>query len=228
MRNFWQKYKEYVVIFLYLVFIWVLFNFVVKPLILNIVDNADSIQKITLNHEIRKKRLEELPKLKEQFDFVQKEEGNINVLISREQAVALIEELEKLSAATQNEILMQIEEKEPEKSNKNIENKKEKTLIENLPNDKYLRIKIRVSGKFGNVINFIQKLENLEYFSDVISVQISNKDLGSSVQSFQISQPYSSTTNPFASGGSGGQEEKNENQEIKIKAILDAVFYLKN
>lgn len=227
MRNFWKKYKEYIIIFLYLVFIWVLFDFVVKPLIQDIIDNADNIQKITLNHEIRKKRLEELPKLKEQFDFIQKEEGNIQVLISREQAVSLIEKLEKLSTDTQNEILMQIEE-EPEKSKKNVENKKEKTLIENLPSDKYLRIKIRVSGKFGNLVTFIQKLENLEYFSDVLSVQISNNESGSFDQSSQMSQAHSVAANPFINSNSSGQEESNEKQEAKINSTLDVVFYLKD
>ncbi len=51
-----------------------------------------------------------------------------------------------------------------------------KTVLGSLPSQEYLQMKIELKGDYNSIIKFIDFLENLEYYCDIVAIQMRNAD----------------------------------------------------
>ncbi len=220
MKILWNKYKELIAIITYVIILAALFYFVIKPFAESVNSKIEKVQEKTVNQERQMKKLNELAELKEQFEMIQREKENIQVLISPNNLVALIEEIEKVAEETNNKIIISAEEKKKTKKSKDSKNdEKKEDLIANLPSDKYLKMNILLSGSYNSIIDFIRKVENIKYWSDIVSINISNKELGFANRR--------SGSSPFISSRGESDDEEKFFEPGDISSILGIVFYLK-
>src|SRR3990167_6922313 len=193
MADKWKKYKEYIVSVLFFVVLILVYIFIVRPLAAKIGENKE--------------------KIKEKEEIYRKNEDYVkNVLARQDQVVELVEELEKLAKDTGNEIKIEINEEKKEKDKKA---KKDEESIK-LPSENYLQMKILVYGKYRDIFNFIKKLENINFWNDIISLNITKRETS------QFSRPdnVSIFENP------GGINPSNEQASKNVTAVMEAVFYL--
>lgn len=224
MKNIWKKYKIYLSILIYLFFIGLVYFLLVRPLLAEIKDKNNKIQEKISDQEIKAEKLAEIPSLRSQFDMINNEEDKINVSFNRESAVMLIEKLEKVSEETGNEIKIELVEEKADIKNpgnsKKTESKEGDNLVSSLPSDNYIKMRIKLSGEYENLLDFIRRLENMEYYSDVISIKATKEQEKISNQA-----PISS---PFEGEDLINEEKTSIEEKNRISSILEVVFYLEN
>ena len=227
MNNFLKKYREGIAILIYAVLVGCVVYFVVMPLKAEITNRRDGLQEEISNKEGKQKKILEIPKIKDQYVTVKNESKDMDVLLKRDDAVILMERLEKLAEETGNEIKIGVLDNDPNgkisaaakskvKSDKNKE--PAKTIVDQIPTDTdLLEIKISLVGNFNDIVKFIDRLENMEYYSDIIGIEIKKNDTKTTVES-PLAVP-----DPFAAKQTG-QKAADPN---KLIGELDTVFYLK-
>lgn len=226
MKKFFKKQREILTIFAYIGIIASLVCFVIFPLIGKINDVADRIQEESLNQEIAKQRLNEIPKMQQQYQMLEKDERLLDVLLDKNNAVPLIERLEKLAQDSQNKIAISVQEqsalvqKNTLKTNKkNAEN--EKLIIDSLPSAEYLQMKIVLTGNYDSIVKFLEHLENLDYYSDIIGLDMKKVEIENEAQEVE---PEVS----FGSRRAYPAKKENNAQIIEAtRASVDVVFYTK-
>lgn len=231
MTNFWKKYKISSVIALYLLAISVLLYFVVRPLFTKISLSTDKIQEIIVNQKDKENRLGEIPKLKDQFAFVQEKEIELPDFLSGDKAVGLIEEIEKIAGDSDNKITIEMKENKtknaagakPEPAKKEA---KDGSIIGDLPSESYLEMKISLNGSYNNLVKFIEKVELMESFSDIISISIvPNRDM---TEKTGISSSNNIFIKPAAGQDKKTASQENIEKEAKLDSAISIVFYIKN
>jgi hypothetical protein len=222
MSEFLKKNRQYVTIATILVIFWASVQFGILPLISLINEKSNLIQEKSLDRENRMKRIQELPKLKEQFNVVSEKEPVFQVLVKKEEALMLIEDIESIAKDSGNKIEIKIQ--DPAKNDTNSSNAKkdsskdkDKKVDESLlkpANDNYLAMDISISGTYNSLVAFIQKIENMKYWSDIISIKVSMASPEDQSRSTDI---FSSTQLIDTSNVS--------NNQAKLAAVISAVFY---
>ena len=227
MNNFLKKYREGIAILIYAVLVGCVVYFVVMPLKAEITNRRDGLQEEISNKEGKQKKILEIPKIKDQYVTVKNESKDMDVLLKRDDAVILMERLEKLAEETGNEIKIGVLDNDPNgkisaaakskvKSDKNKE--PAKTIVDQIPTDTdLLEIKISLVGNFNDILKFIDRLANMEYYFDIIGIKIKKNDTKTTVES-PLAVP-----DPFAAKQTG-QKAADPN---KLIGELDTVFYLK-
>lgn len=225
MKEFLHKKRLYLSIFVYLLLMAALLAFITVPLMKRIQIKMDEFQKKNEDYEIRRNRLGEIPRLKVQFEMAEIEESNINFLLDKNNTINLIERIENLSSSTGNEIKIEVMEKESNLTVENIEMKQkeksrnkgaEKKLIDDFAELKYLKFKINIKGKYDNFVNFVEKIENLNYHSDIIAIK-TGKVVESKDKVFQ--NPYNPATEK------ANPDEKKVENDI-LESSVEILFYL--
>lgn len=220
MKKIFQKQREIIIILTYVGVILVLVYFVILPLLSKIEGVNNQIQEESMKQEIVKQQLGELPKIQQQYDTLQKNEGTIDVLLDKNKAVTLIESLEKLAQDSGNKIEISVQNSQLQK-NVTVATTKtpaDKTLINTLPSSDYLQMQIILTGDYNKVVNFISKIENMEYYSDIIGIKMMHSDLAGNnevINSFN-SVSINNSDKISSKSNAGG-----------LKATLDVVFYTK-
>lgn len=228
MKKFFQKQRETMAIFVYFVAIMAVVCFVSMPLLGGINKVRDQIQEEILKQEIIRQQLGELPKIQEQYEMLIKKESVVDVLFDKNNAVTLIEKLEGLAQSGNNKIEISVQDKpkstQENKSSQSLSKKKdtEKELVEYLPSQDYLQMKITITGSYNSIVDFIKKLESFEYYCDITSIQIKQAE-SDNKQVADIG-----VANPFDSNHAMENQEVVENiEDKKITADFDVVFYTK-
>lgn len=221
MQEFWKKYKEFIALTGYALVLASLFNFGAKPLMKSISERADRIQEEIIDQERRANKLGELSKLREQAGVIKSEEENMRVLISRDQVVALLEEIEKNAQVSGSGVAIEIEEEsQPVKKEEQKSGESQKKMIGGLVFNNYIKMKISLSGKYNNCVKFIHKIENTKYWSDIISLKVSG-----SKPSLQSREEGLSPFQRLAEKKAGETKEKiAENSNVNV--VIEMAFYL--
>ena len=73
---------------------------------------ADNAQRDILDHDIVRQRVNEIPRMQQQYQLVEKNENILDVLLDENEAVQLIEELEKIAQDSQNTIVITMQEQD--------------------------------------------------------------------------------------------------------------------
>jgi hypothetical protein len=233
MKKFLKNQRELIALAAFLIVVSLLGYFVVKPLFSKIVITKNDIEEVAIKQDIKKQRLNELPRISQQYAEISDQKDKTDILLDKQQAVVLIERLEKLAQETNNKISISIQGDVPQQKNSsassNARNNPEATaLIDALPSKDYLKLRISLLGDYNGIFGFINKLENLEYYSDITGININHEtqsELSSSgTGNFDVSNSFE-TKSSSAKNNTG----KNAmNGGYGLAAFLDVVFYSKN
>lgn len=237
MKSFWQKYKEGIVIFIYLVMIAALIYFGIVFFMRKIDEKRNKIEEEKLSQEVRSKKLKSIPQLKEQVEKISMEKEAFDVLLDKNNAVGLIEMLENIAQQEGVEIDISVNQvQQPQKAKKNSNSssedvnsgddskkdggtKKQKILADDLPQMEYLSLSINCHGKFGNAFAFIRRLENLRYSNDIVSFQM--KQAEKEEVSLTQSRDLFSTKQESPIG------QVNNAEDGMLDAVITTFFYYK-
>ena len=223
MKKFFQKKREIIIILVYIGIVVVLLYFVILPLIGRINSKKDQIQEEYVKQEIKQQQISELPKMEEQYNILQNNGKSVDVLLDKNDAVVLIEKLEKLAQDSGNKISISIQNTENQKNVPVVKIKPsaEDELVNNLPSTDYLRMKIIITGNYNAIVNFVHSLESFEYYCDIVAIQIKQKEEGNKPAEIGTLNPFNSKLSTD-SGRISTSDNKNEEE-----ASLDVVFYTK-
>lgn len=210
--NFWRKYNLWISAAVFLAAVFLIWFFVMSPLRKSIEANADEIQKKNIDSDIYKERVQKIPEMEKMQTTFDANRNNLKIFLNGSSEVDFIKKIESVAEETGNRITLKIEENTDQKTKKTDEKKDETDIKNALPgNNKYVTIQISLEGNYENLFNFIRKLENINYYVNVISLDL-NKDI------------VEKEANPFTSADAkktGGNIEK----EV-IKSNLEAIVYL--
>lgn len=191
--------------------------FVANPLLKKIEEKNNLIQEKIATQEINREKISKLPLFKDQFDKIEADESKIKIGLTNDRVVNLLEKIEEISGETGNKVKLEImdtsAEKTPPKSKKNAA-KEEKNIIDKLPVGRHIVINIKLAGSYRNLIEFINKIESAEYYSDIISVKIT-KELNKN-----------SSSNPFESEDLENAQKEMQEVKNEIYTDLSVAFYL--
>lgn len=226
MKDFFQKQREGITIFAYVGVVIGLVYFVILPLLGRVNGVQNQIQEENIKQEIKKQQINELPKMENQYNILSNSEKSIDVLLDKNDAVALIERLEKMADDSGDKISISIQDKivatEQKSVSASAKNKAttEDELIKNLPSTDYLQMKIIITGDYNAIVKFVRSLESFEYYCDIVAIQINKSDDNSNAAN------NGTLMNPFNSTNTNKKVAILSNDN-KLEASLDVVFYTK-
>ncbi len=190
-----KKSLPLVVTFSLLLGMGLLFWFGILPFDSFVTEKADEIQQLSVLRQNRERQIGKLPELQAQFENIRANEDTLKVLLNEEHIIDFIKTLESLTRNTGVEITIQskdgtvIQEKSVIKSLPMMKKSASSSpvgkaanttsIVDTLPYDRYLRLNIVVRGSYGNIVNFLHKMETLPYALDVVGVSM--KDRGDAV-----------------------------------------------
>jgi Tfp pilus assembly protein PilO len=230
MKDFIKKHKIVLILVIYVLLIGAVFYFVIRYFFSSIESNNNKIQETMLDQENKKKRIDELPRLQEQYQMIAMNEGKMTYLLTEDRAVDLIKEVEDLAEKTGNSINIEMlsdKDKSAVKQPNNI--KKDSNIMDlraSLPGADYLEMNIHLTGEYSNLLNFMKKIENVEYYDDIVSIVISVDDESSksdALSPFSSASAVTTNQNPDQQNSNSPSLE----QKTKINSTIGAVFYLK-
>lgn len=218
--------------------------FGVRPFLATIQARMDDIQKLSVMREYREKQLERLPDLEAQHALIGEEQGRLNIILTKDRLVEFIEALEQLALETDVTIEIESRdnafleskvtsaekpgvatkrtaapgdekgESADEPVKKSSAGAKETGIVSELPLKKFLKLTMTVSGEYGNIIRYLQRLETLPYALDVVGMHIRQQpETGDRVA------PVNGAPNPF-----GVTSESEASVQSPRTNVLEAVF----
>jgi hypothetical protein len=227
MKKFFKKQRELIAVALFFLAVGAMGYFVVAPLLKKIASIKNEIDENKIKQEIKKQRLEELPKIAQQYTSISSQQKKFDILLDKQQAVALIERLEGLAQDTNNKIQIVVQEDASAKKTADSKSKtapKVPALIDTLPRKEYLKLRITLTGDYDGVFKFVHRLESLEYYADIIEINIGQV---ASNQTTSVASLGMDGSNPFndqvAKEPALGLGDPNQ-----LATALIVVFYSKN
>jgi len=136
----------------------------------------------------------------------------------------LIEELEKLAQQTGNKINIEVkdndsEKKRKEKARNGTGDKESESLLDNFSEKDFITLDLKLEGDFEGIMIFLNKLENMKYFSDVISLYISKK------QEDENSDKSLPTDIFLGSKSDQDISQESNASEFPVNALIEVIFY---
>ena len=227
MKNFWKKYKVGVVSGIYFLILGIFIYGGIFTLVKQIKNEADEIQKKIIDNEIDNKNLAKIPQLTGDYEIFSAQEKNLDVILQKESEIEFIQSLENLAKETGNEISLKLIEeesaqaKESQKKPTKAKGKEEEDIRSKLPFENYIAIQLELKGGYPELMKFLKKLENMEYYANVISFDLKKEER----------QEESNLNNPFVSFDTISvteEKKKEENQPKEIlKSLINLVVYIK-
>jgi len=218
MADFWKKYNIWISSTLFLVLAGGLVWFVILPLEKNIRASADNIQITAIDDSLNQARIAKIPEMEKAEAAFTENKNNLDIMLNSDNEVDFIKSLESLAQETNNKIDLKIEDNTPVSPATAPGKKDPDDIRANLPYDSYLSFQINLQGKYGDALNFIHKLENMNYYVNVISFSMAKGSVDLSSSDTAVS--------PFGSG-SAAQGTDMQPQSIPVlKSSLEAVVYL--
>lgn len=221
MKIFLKKQREILAVALFLVVVFAMIYYLIYPLFNKIKNLKDDIQQSVFSQNLKQQNLSKLPKMQEQYEKIEAQENKFSSsLLRKEDAVFLIEKLEELAKRTYVSIEISIvENKQTNQTNKKGEEKT--NLVNNLPSGEYLEMKLNLSGKYADIIQFEKYLEDFVYNNDIVSLEI--KGIRKENQEIRRSDNQL----PFIMGNLDAAQKKAVVKE-GVEGVFDVVFYLNN
>jgi len=218
MKNFCKQYKTQLVLTGYLIFLGIFIYGGIFAMVNNIKEKADEIQKKIIDNEVDKKNLEKIPQLMEDYATFSAESGNFDVILSKESEIEFIKSLEDLAKETGNEINLKLiaEENLPEKT-KTAKEKDKKDIVGELPYKDYITIQLELKGKYPQLVKFMRKLENMNYYANIISIDLKKEEKKSE---------DNLSSSPFISADNAAAPTEKKKEEI-LKSLINLVVYTK-
>lgn len=228
MGNIWKKYNIWISSSGFLLAILAAWFFVVMPIRASIEANADDMQKKMIDNELVKARISKIPDMENMQKVFEENRDNLKVILNTSSEVDFIKQIEALAEETGNKIELKIENKDTNKkpaATKTPDPQSTGDIIGELPGMDSLNIQMSLEGNYAQAANFLHKLENMNYYVNVVSLDMAKAAIESGSSAVGGS--------PFVVNYSGGQNtaaagsNKTAVKEI-LKSNLEAVVYLEN
>lgn len=175
MKNLLLKNRIWILGLSYVGAIFLFVVYFLFPNVNRIEEQANSIQEKILDKKILENRISQLPEMKEQADvFLQNREGLGKTVRSSEEVI-FIQYLEELASETGNQINIEIPDDQVEdksSTKKTTKKPREGEILSQLKYKDFLIMNITLLGNFQEAFNFIKKIENFQYYSNVISIDM--------------------------------------------------------
>lgn len=226
MKEVWKKYKLWIVLAGYLATLLLVVIFMIVPLKTKVSKSGEELQRTEIDNEMNRDKTAKIPEMEEQRGYFQENKSRLDGLLDSDEEVDFIRKLELLSEETGNKINLKIDNPLPKSENKSRENdsesKKDGQTAENimsmLPYPDYVVFNISLEGTYEGFFNFIRKLENFEYYVNVVSLELQR---GVSEKEKVITDD-----NPFSAGSQKGIGKNEEGKEV-LKSEIRAVVYIR-
>lgn len=225
-NEIWKKYDIWLNVAVFLAIVTALLYFVVLPMRQNVFDSADNLKKNKVDNEMDAARVSKIPEMEKVHAVIAEKKNNLNVVLENNSELLLIEELESLAGESGNEISLQVEavssddatKKVPAKTAKDKKDAGEKIEVFDIPR---LIAHISLSGRYEQMLDFLNKLENMNYTASVVALDL-KKEVAKE-DKIAVADGVSNI------GGSGVPQVKAIAVEKEIlKSNIDVVVYLKN
>lgn len=226
MKNFWKKYKVQIVLAIYFIFLGSFIYGGIFKVVKNIKNGADEIQKKIIDNEIDKKNLDKIPQLVSDYEIFSSQENNLNVILPKESEIEFIQSLEDLAKETGNAISLKLIEEEGSSVKDSqgkvpAKEKNQEDIKSNLPYQDYIAIQLELKGGYPELMKFLEKLENMKYYANVVAFDLKKED---NLVETQPSNPFIGSDNAAASEENKSAE--NQKKEI-LKSLIDLVVYIR-
>lgn len=210
MKDFLKKNKIAVTLIAYVVLILAFMYFLVMPSIVAISDKAQRIQQQEIDRKLNEERAASLPSMEEGYVRFKDNEGKLVIIMDSSKEVDFIEELEVLAEETENRIEFRVQESVDKKA---VSKKKEgeADIKSKLAYTNYLSMQIALEGDYDSLLKFMNKVENLHNYVNIVSVSSEKNEIKEAKQN---SGPFS-VSNPTKENG----------REV-LNTILDVVVYM--
>lgn len=233
MSLFWKEYREYIITITIAVVGFVLVWFGIMPLQKKITEQLTTSQELLTDRSIRDARVAHLYDLREKKIRVSQKEDQLDVIISRSHIVDFVKEIEVLAQTTHTGIAIDAKDqplasviKKPIAVNPEdapvVDNaSKPKSLEETLPNIPKIIISITLTGRYEDIVSFVQKFESMHYKTDIFGLSITVQQSDS--QSNQLG------ANIFSSNQNSSPDAAmviKTDAPLGLKAVLDTIVYV--
>lgn len=222
MKDFWKKHKLAVALAGYALAVVLFAYFLIFPLVSKIQTSSDEIQKNIIDGEILKERVNRIPEMRQ---ISQKyNDSNLEVVLSPEEKLDFIKKVEKLADETNNKMDIKITEEADKKPAKPAKKDgEEKGIMDSLPSDGYMSLSLILRGDYPGLINFLHKLENLNYYVNVVALNskkiAAHKDSEGEIRD----NIFSASMDIY---GSKPQDDQLSSGEV-LETTIDVIAYLK-
>ena len=225
-----NKYTPFIIPAILLVAIVGLVVFVLKPGVDKLRSDSDRIQEKLIELDIEKEKIDELPKLKNQFLKVNSHEKELDVLFSQDNIIGLVQELEKAAEETSNIISISVEEGTDTivkanvgKNEKAGDDEKKELLLADFSEEEYFLVDVDVKGTYSELLNFIARINKLNYYNSIINFEIVPSE-DDEYKKNNISGGVISTNDAVAEANNSDIPDESNNAELDSK--IKVVFYL--
>lgn len=178
MKIIWGKYKLTMIYLSYFFLIALAIFFVVRPTISRIKENSLAIQKKSADNEIFEKRIGKLDQIEKDFNEYNAKKDQVGKLLGEGEEVDFIRNIESLADETGNKVSLEIIEKEGQGEGKSQSSAKKKDsgadndseVLGKLAEEDALVFQINLEGDYQSLIKFLNKIENMDYYSTISSI----------------------------------------------------------
>jgi uncharacterized protein YxeA len=239
MTLFWKQYRNTIAILALLLVFFLLAWYVIRPLHAQIEQEKNAIQEALATKEIKEDLRSKIPEFREQSQKVLASREVLNIVIHKDDIVALIREVEALANETGTEVIIEAQKGEQlihskedakkknasasAKNEKNKEDSQKLTLESSLPSDHYLEIGIKLTGGYDRIVWFIEKLETMRYATDILSLDIVLQPDSGTAQSVSSKNLFTDLPAPEASEETS---ELAQSPSVKFQANLRTIVYI--
>jgi hypothetical protein len=170
-KEFFKKNKLWPSPAIFVLMLGLVGYFAVFRLLNDIQGKADMIQQKMIDTEIAKKRTQNLPEIKKNIDAINARKGSLEMILDEKSELDFIRKLEGVAEQTGNRITIQIKDQPADAQKKTAKKDKDKEdIIASLPYDKYIMFEITTEGNYSQLFNFVHKLENFDYYVNIVSI----------------------------------------------------------
>lgn len=225
MKKIWGAHKLAIIIISFLALLFLVMFFLARPLVNDIKNKADDIQKKIIDNDISRKRVGKIPEMEKADKLFRSKESELNVILDPNNEFEFIKKLEAMADETGNEMTLKVNDPNDAKNVKTNKKDEKKGIKESLAYTSYISVEINLVGDYLELINFVHKLENFSYYANIISID--SKKIAE-VSENKVDSAKTESTNPFAAPSLPGPQERIEKKEKDvIKSILNVVIYTK-
>jgi hypothetical protein len=224
MKDILKKYSFLINIAGFLIVLVLVFFFVINPLQKSIQSNSDEIQKKIIDDNISKSRISQIPDMEKIEEAFSENKNSLDIILDSSNEVDFIKKIESLAEETGNKIVLKIDDGKGNNPKKSVVTAKDSDDIKaNLNYTKYLSMQINLEGNYEQALEFIHKLENMNYYVDIISINMIKNAQDQTGENTSGTSPFEAN-NPKTKSDTTGLSNINN----MIESSLGVVVYLKN
>ncbi len=217
MKNIWKKYKAAMILFGYASAAILLFWLAFLPYISHIKSRADEIQAMELDNQIFEKKTSKITEMESKYDEYQNSKNKMGRFLKEGEEIDFIKRLEFIGEETKNKVNLRILDADAQNAKSSKNKPKEPGLIDSLPSKKFLMLEVNVVGGYSDLISFLRKIENLDFYTNVISL-----DMSKTVVPI-VNAGSENAVNIFTPTGQNPPEVKKEKEALK--GIINLIVY---